>query len=192
MPDLIVYVTPVPASTTDEGQRQQALPLLAAVPVNVSALPTDQPPEVNDQATQHIVYDTEWLALPAAKKTQLLGLLSSDKSDIVIIATPATTQAQLTAILSEAAGDLPISADKNVELPNGTASSVEASSFAPHRALLPALLLAHDDNTLGFSNIQGGGVVVAKASTGETTAVQWTLDSGRRVVTLLGYWRPSK
>ena len=65
------------------------------------------------------------------------------------------------------------------------------ASFAPHRALLPALLEAHNDNTQGFSGVSGGGVVVTSAAQGATTptSVQWSLDSGRRIVTLLGYWR---
>ena len=137
------------------------------------------------------MYETAWLSLPADKKTQLLGLLSSDKSDIVVIATPPGTQAQLNTALTEAAGGVAISATKSPQLPLGTTSTVEASSYAPHRALLPGLLKAHDDNTQGFTGVTGGGVIVAKASTGEITAVQWTVDSGKRVVTLLGYWRPS-
>lgn len=61
--------------------------------------------------------------------------------------------------------------------------------------VLPALLTSHDDSTLGFASpdILSGGVPVARAtSDDESTAVQWSLDGGRRVVTLLGYWRPGE
>ena len=128
--------------------------------------------------------------MPVLRKRALLKLQADDRTDVVIIATPATTQAQLDAVLTEAAGGVPISATKGPQLANGTGSTVVPTAY--HKDVLPGLLVSHSDNTLGFSNIQGGGVIVAKASTGETTGVQWTLDSGKRVVTLLGYWRPSE
>ena len=142
------------------------------------------------------MYDSAWLNLPTADKTKLLDLLSNDKSDVVIISTPSTTQAQLNAALTEAAGGVVISALKSTKLPVGTESVVEASGYAPHRALLPSLLSAHNDNTQGFSGVAGGGIVVSKVaagpSVGTSTAVQWSLDGGSRIVTLLGYWRPGE
>ena len=189
-----MYITPVPSNSVDEEQRQQALPLLAASPVSVSALPTQQPPEVNPSATDHIIYDSEWISLPADKKTQLLGLLSANRSAIVVISTPDTTQAQLDAVLAEASGSPAVKAAKSVKLPNGTVSTLAVAPY--HEAILPALLKAHDDNTQGFpeSGLAGDYTVVARAPDGTPTAVEWVLSNpaGERVVTLLGYWRSRK
>ena len=142
----------------------------------------------------HIVYDSAFMALPDDRKRQLLDLLSLDKSDIIIIATPGTSQPELAAILAEALG-APAAIAKSPELPAGTASTTPtATSYAPHRELLPGLLKAHGDNTLGFAetSIVGGGVVVTRAPNGVPTSVQWTLSTPTttRVMTLLGYWLP--
>ena len=135
------------------------------------------------------IYDSAWPVLPTGTKNELLQLLADNRTDVVIIATPATTQAQLDAVLREAAGGVPISATKGPQLANGTTSTVTPTAY--HKSILPDLLTAHSGNALGFSNVQGGGVVVATAGA-TTTAVQWTLDNGKRVVTLLGYWRPGE
>lgn len=57
--------------------------------------PIPPTPTANSQA---------WLAMPTDKKTQLLNLLSADRTDVIIIATPATSDEQLNAALTEAAG----------------------------------------------------------------------------------------
>ena len=194
-----MYVAAQPSAPVDEAQRQQATPLLQAanLPNPLSALPQADGFEVNSVGTDHIIYAPALLALPADKKSALEALLASDKSDIVVISTPLTSQADLTAALAQAANGASINALKNVQLAAGTVStSPLATSYAPHRALLPGLLQAHDDNTQGFSGVVGGGVVVTTSSSGAnagaTTSVQWSLDGGKRIVTLLGYWRPGK
>ena len=192
VPDVVALVAPAPQSPQDADQRLQSVPLLQATPVSVVVQPPGQDPDVNPQAKTHVVYDTALLAMPITRKRTLQSLLASGQTDVVVIATPATTQAQLTAALVQAANGVAIDATKGAQLANGTTSAVDPASYARHRAVLPALLKAHNDNTLGFSNVQGGGVVVARAPDGTPTAVQWTLAGGKHVVTLLGYWRPGE
>ena len=191
----MVYVAPLPTNTVDEPQRQQALPLLSSAnPTTIfSAQPVGQPPQVDGVATDHIVYDTSLLAMPPTKKRALLGLLAAGRSAVVIIATPAVRQPQLTSVLTLAAGT-PINADKGAQLPAGTTSTSPSPANAVHANVLPGLLTAHNDNTLGFTetSIQGGGVVLTRGPGGVPTSVQWTVtqpNGNPRVVTLLGYWR---
>ena len=47
----VVYVAPVVAGSTDELNRQEALPLFSTLPIRLSAAPTSELPEVDAKAS---------------------------------------------------------------------------------------------------------------------------------------------
>ena len=138
---------------------------------------------------EHIIYDTAYNNLPADKRTQLLDLLTSGRSNIIVITTPAQTSAEISILLKEVSRNTDASVTKMPQLAAGTASTVTPGAF--HRLYLPDLLTAHNDNTQGFTGIQGSGTTVTRAADdGTVTAVQWDVPS--HTTTLLGYWRSDR
>ena len=195
LPPPVVLVAPAASDADDESQRQQSLQFIAAdLPTAfVSALPTSLAPEINPVARDHIVTDTAFAGLPQDKKTALLDLLAADKSDIVVVSTPSTTDPELNAVLAQAAGSSVGVTRRTVRI--GVPFTAPTAS-AYHKDILPGLLRAYADDTQGFSqpSIIGGGVPVSTTADSDRVpvAVQWTLQSGKRIVTLLGYSRPGE
>lgn len=130
------------------------------------------------------------MGLSATQKSDLLAYASN----VVIIATPATSQAQLDTVLTQAADGVITSAFKGPKLGANINSVLNTSAAVSHANLLPSLLAAHANSTLGFdpAGISAGGKVIARSgsTTGTPTAVQWV--TPKRVVTLLGYWIASE
>lgn len=140
------------------------------------------------QPNNTIATVAQWKAFSASRKQSIKASAATGKASVVIIAQqPIDIQADLDATLSDVL-DTTVNATMGPQLAAGTSSTVLPSSVLP--AVLPTLLSANSNSTLGFTTITGGGIVVATSSGSVTTAVQWT--KGNLTLTLLGFWRTRK